>query len=165
MDLKSASLTWLSVRDPSDQLLFCDIAVNNEGACKINHAITLSSAKFNTLMRGRLRFIRIGAGDIPMHSGHSLKRGSVQLYRSLGLRDENVMQRVQMVGPKAYMNCCEAYNDCAPEDLPRFASEDEYLQYAERLQEEKKLLLINDGFTNFMTEIAGIKENNDLSAF
>ena len=71
------------------------------------------------------------------------------------------MQRVQMVGPKAYVNYCEAHNDCAPEDLQRFASEEEYLQYAERLQEEKKILLTNDGFTKFMTEVVGIKENGN----
>ena len=46
------------------------------------------------------------------------ENGSVQLHRSIGLRDEYVMQRVQMVGRNAYVNYCEAYNDCAPEDLP-----------------------------------------------
>ena len=48
-----------------------------------------------------------------------LKRGSLQLFRSLGLRDEYAMQRVQMVGHKAYVYYCEAYNDCTPEDWPK----------------------------------------------
>ena len=159
MDPKVALLTWLSVRGPSDGFLFCDITTNSEGTCKIDYTIPLSSAKFNILMRGRLRTIGIGGGDILMYSGHSLKRGSVQLYRSLGLRDEYVMQRVQMVGPKAYANYCEAYNDCAPEDLPRFASAEEYLEQADRLKKEKELALNPEAFSKFITEVVRMEEN------
>ena len=100
MDPKVVLLTWFSVRGPSDGLLFWDIAVKREGTCKINRARPLSSAKFNTLMRGRLRSIGIGAGDMLMYSGLWLKRVSVQLHRSLGLSDDYVMQRVEMVRPK-----------------------------------------------------------------
>ena len=74
-----------------------------------------------------------------MYSGHSLKRGSVQLLRSLGLRDKYFGHRVQMVGHKTCENYYETYYDCAPEELPRFSSEGEYLRHAMRLMEKKKL--------------------------
>jgi len=32
------------------------------------------------------------------------------------------MEIVQMKGPRAYANYCEAFNDCAPNSLPRFDS-------------------------------------------
>ena len=36
--------------------------------------------------------------DRPIYSGHSIKRGSVQLYRALCLRDEAIMEIIQMNG-------------------------------------------------------------------
>ena len=64
------------------------------------------------------------------------------------------MQRVQMVGPKACANYCEAYNDCAPEDLPRFATNDKYVAHAANIVEEKQLNRNFNGFNRFMEEIA-----------
>jgi len=155
MDPTIALLSWLSVRGPYEGDLFCDTVKNNHGVCKIDTARPLSSERFNRLMRNRLLGIGIAPGDVLMYSGHSLKRGSVQLFRSLGLRDEYVMQRVQMVGHRAYANYCEAYNDCAPEDLPRFSSEKEYLQHAIRLMEEKKVKRNDNAFFKFMREVVG----------
>ena len=51
-----------------------------------------------------------------------------------------------MVGPRAYANYREAYNDCASEDLPKFVSEEEYLQHARRLMNEKNMLSDSDTF-------------------
>ncbi len=39
-----------------------------------------------------------------MYSGHSINREAVQLYRSLNLRDEQIMEIVQMKGSHAYAN-------------------------------------------------------------
>ncbi len=100
----------------------------------------------------------IGARDIQRYAGDSIKRGSIQQYRSPGLRDEYVMQRVQMVGPMAYANFCKANNDCAPENLPRFASDQEYLEHAMLMQQEKNMLLDNEGFARFMAEISSMEE-------
>ena len=55
-----------------------------------------------------------------MYSGHSIKRGSVQLYRALGIRDDEIMEIVQMSGYQAFANYCAAYNYCAPPELSRF---------------------------------------------
>ena len=155
MDPVTALLSWLMIRGTCDGFLFCDVTTNSHGVCKIDPSRALSAARFNSLMRSRLLSIGISPGDVLMYSGHSLKRGSVQLYRSLGLRDEYVMQRVQMVGPRAYANYCEAYNDCAPEDLPRFASAEEYLQHARQIMEERKMALDETAYSRFVLEFAG----------
>lgn len=68
-----------------------------------------------------------------MYSGHSIKRGSVQLYRSIGYRDEHIMQKVQMTGQRAYANYCAAYKDLAPQELPRFSNVEEYIKHAESI--------------------------------
>ena len=79
----------------------------------------------------------------------------VLLFRSLGLRDEYIIQRIQMVGPKAYANYCEAYNDCAPEDLPRFSSQREYLQHANRFQKERDMQVDHGEFSKFLKIMTG----------
>lgn len=161
MDPKIALLSWLTVRGPQDGFLFCDVVHNKAGFCKINTSEPLTSARFNILMRKRLVDIGVAPKDALMYSGHSLKRGSVQLYRSLGLRDEYVMQRVQMVGNRAYANYCEAYNDCAPEDIPRFASEEGYLQHAHRLMEEKKILADSAAYSKFLADLIDDEGSNE----
>ena len=70
------------------------------------------------------------------NTGHSIKRGCVQLYRSLGVRDEQIMEWVQMIGANAYHNYTQAYNDCHAVDLPRFANKEPYLKHARILVHE-----------------------------
>ena len=160
MDPKVALLSWLTVRGSAEGFVFCDVYTGNHGFCKINTSKALSAARFTSMMRKRLLTIGIGPGDAGMYSAHSLKRGSVQLYRSLGLRDEYIMQKVQMVGPRAYATYCAAYNDCAPNDLPRFASAEEYIQHASRLMGERNLLLNDEAYENFLAEVIGVEESS-----
>ena len=63
------------------------------------------------------------------------------------------MSKVQMVGARAYANYCEAYNDCSPEDLPRFSSAEQYLQHADYMREQKEILLNDAGFASFLSEM------------
>lgn len=65
-----------------------------------------------------------------MYTGHSIKRVSVQLYRSHGIRHEMIIEIIQMKGHHAYANYFAAYNDCATRDLPRFNSEHDYIVHA-----------------------------------
>ena len=160
MDPKVALLSWLTVRGSADGYVFCDVNMGNHEFCKINASKALSAARFTAMMRKRLLTIGIARGDAAMYSAHSLKRGSVQLYRFLGLRDEYVMQKVQMVGPGAYATYCATYNDCAPNDLPRFASAVEYIQHASRIMGEENLLLNDEAYANFMSEVIGIDESS-----
>ena len=95
-----------------------------------------TNGEFVRFLRERLRSCGVGASDVVLYSGHSLKRGCVQLYRSLGIRDEQVMEIIQMNGFNAYSNYCAAYNDCAANSLPRFTSLDDFIAHAETAAEE-----------------------------
>lgn len=154
MDPQIAPLTWLTIRGTSDGFLFCDLSQDSDGFSKLNPSKPLISARFTTTMRKRLLSIEIGPGDVLMYSGHSIKRGSVQLLRTLGLRDEYVMQKVQMVGARSYANYCEAYNDCKPDDLPRFSSVEQCLQHAAYIRQQKEILLDETAFSNFLAQMS-----------
>lgn len=114
----TALLSWMCIRGNREGYLFC--AVNKKNMIMTDHPWPVK--EFTSFLRSRLRMCGVGAGDVHMYSGHSLKRGCVQLYRSLGIRDEQIMEIVQMTGPQAYANYCAAYNDCRPSDLPRFTN-------------------------------------------
>ena len=70
-----------------------------------------SVSNFQDFFRARLRLCGVGDEDTVWYTGHSIKRGTVQLYRSLGVRDEQVRERIQITGPNAYANYTAAYND------------------------------------------------------
>lgn len=95
-----------------------------------------------------------------MCTGHSIKRGSVQLYRSLSPRDEMVMEFIQRKGPNAYANYCAAYNDCAPLELPRFTSIEDYLKHASKIAGESENSHEGLAFDSFLEEM-GRDELND----
>ena len=153
MDPKVALLSWLTVRGARDGYIFCDVRLSKTGICKINPAKPLSSNRFSKLMRLRLTSIGIGERDVRMYSGHSIKRGAVQLYRSLGLKDEYIMKKVQMVGANAYLRYCEAFNDCAPEELPRFSGVQDYISHASRIHKERQMFLNGDEYAKYMAYI------------
>lgn len=113
----------------------------------------LTAKKFKDFLRVRLLDIGVGRADTIEYTGHSLKRGSVQLYRSLNLRDEQVTETIQMKGPHAYANCCAAYNDCAPPNLPCFSSASNYIAHAEKIATESDWIHDSDAFEEFMKEI------------
>ena len=115
MDPKVAVLSRLTIRGARDGHIFCDARLSKTGICKINPVKPLSSNRFSKLMRLLLTSISIGKGDVRRYSGHSIKRGAVQLYRSLELKNEYIVKKVQMVGANAYLKYCEAFNDCALE--------------------------------------------------
>ena len=51
-----------------------------------------STHGYTEFLRMRLRMCGVGPGVTELYSAHSLKCGCVQLYRSLGVRDKNVME-------------------------------------------------------------------------
>lgn len=129
----TALLSWMSIRGNRPGYLFCHVSDKNMICTEKPWPVT----EFTKFLRGRLRLCGVGPGDVSLYSGHSLKRGCVQLYRSLGMRDEHVMEIVQMSGDNAYANYCAAYNDCAPNELPRFNNLDAYIAHAETVKEEQ----------------------------
>ncbi len=114
----------MCVRGNREGFLFCDVSEKN----MIVTGKPWSVHDFTEFMRKRLRMCGVGPGSVTLYSGHSLKRGSVQLYRSLGIRDEQIMEINQMIGTNSYANYCAAYNDCAPTDLPRFSNVRDFLR-------------------------------------
>ncbi len=90
-----------------------------------------------------------------MYSGHSIKRGVVQLYHSLNLRDEQIMEIVQMKCSHAYANYCAAYNDCAPPSLPRFSSWRDFVNHAETIGLEQNLVYNQKKYEDFVVEVFG----------
>lgn len=161
MDPFVALLFWLTVRGLSSGFLFCDRSSTKKGVCKVTPTVPLSPAKFTSMMRARLQDLGISSGDVQRYSGHSLKRGAFQLYRSLGLRDEFIMQKIQMVGNRANATYCAAYNDCSSQDLPRFANAEEYIGHAERIMGERNLLMDNEAYDYFLSHFIGDSSENN----
>ena len=96
---------------------------------------------------------RVGAGVTEPYSVHSLKHRFVQLYMPLGVRDENVMETIQMRGPNAYANYCAAYNDCGPTSLRRDTNYDDFIKHARTLIKEEKFRLDHAGHFYYEIDI------------
>lgn len=66
--------------------------------------MALSSKNFTDFLRIRLLRLGISPEDVAMYTRKSLKRDCVQFYRSLGLRDEQIVEIIQQKGFQAYSN-------------------------------------------------------------
>lgn len=129
MDPVIALLSWLTCRGGTNGPLFCYYTITR-AEIRLNNENPLSVKQFTSFLRDRLVKVGIGQGGAKIFTGHSIKRGSVQLYRSLSLRDEMIMEIIQMTVHHAYENYCAAYNDFAPEELPRFSNIADYIAHA-----------------------------------
>lgn len=78
----------------------------------------------------------VGSRSIMLYSGHSIKRVSIQIYRSLGILDEQIREFTQITGLNAYAAYCAEFNDCALPSLPRFNDIEDFLKHAETLRSE-----------------------------
>lgn len=145
MDPFIAILSWLCLRGSDSWYLFCNLKSTKSGSL-LEHGTTFSVSRFTTLLRCRLCDIGIGQADVSAYSGHSLKRGAVQLYRSLGYKDEFIMELVKSSEFTSYVNYCEVYNDCNS-SLPRFSSMNSFLSHAFTLAEDQ--MGTNDGDMEF----------------
>jgi hypothetical protein len=94
MDPTLALCLWLKHRGDGNGHLFCSIA--NSGRLDYNNP--WDSKKFIEYMRSRLHLIGEGQANLAIFSSHSIKRGAVQLYRKIGMSDQWIMRRINMVG-------------------------------------------------------------------
>jgi hypothetical protein len=117
MDPNLALFSWLSHRGMGPGYVFCEVHAN-----RVRHTQKWDHKSFTTYMRERLRKIGQGSDVVTRFSGHSIKRGAVQLYRKLGMSDVWIMQRINMVGEGAYTRYTEMYNDAAPIPVPTFSN-------------------------------------------
>jgi len=128
-----ALLSWMCIRGNRPGYLFCTVNAKNMTLANEPWPVGM----FTQFLRARLRLCGVGPADVEKYSGHSLKRGAVQLYRSLGIRDEQVMSIIQMTGPNAYANYCSAYNDCSPGEVPRFKNIEDFLRHPDTVNRER----------------------------
>lgn len=91
MDLFVALLSQVKMREVTDGSIFCDIKKFSKGF-HINQGAGWSSSKFTAFLRERPDPISVASADVKIYSGHSLKRGYVQLYRSLNVCNERIMK-------------------------------------------------------------------------
>jgi hypothetical protein len=118
MDPTLALCLWLKQRGDEKGHLFCNIASSG----RLEHNKPWDSKKFIDYMRSRLHLVGEGHANVAIFSSHSIKRGSVQLYRKIGMSDQWIMRRIKMVGEFVYLRYTGAFNDAAPQDLPEFAN-------------------------------------------
>lgn len=83
-----------------------------------------------SFLKDRLTEIGIGSGVVNTHSGHSPKRGGVQLLRYLGCKDHFIMKWFGMTGQAAYLRYTEGFNNAAGTPVPDFASTDDLIAHA-----------------------------------
>lgn len=154
MDPFIALLYWIAGRGNDDGPLFPDI-VKTLGGERFVYKRPLSSNKFVTFMRDRLCSIGVGKADASSYTGHSLKRGCVQLHRILGYMDEFIMRKLGMVGPNAYFNYCAAHNNDAPKELPRFNSVAHLIEHAKIIARNTKRVTDAESYDEFEREVCG----------
>ena len=147
-----APYSWITLRGSASGPIFCNVKSTTAGKT-VDTTRPWSAKKFTDFLRKRLISIGIGTEDVLMYSGHSIKRGSVQLYRSLGMHDEAIMEKIQMSGQHAYANYCAAYNDCAPPSLPRFNSVTTYIRHANKISKGSDLVHDPVAFQAFQNEM------------
>jgi hypothetical protein len=86
--------------------------------------------KFIQYIRDRLILTGEGEGNARCFTGHSIKRGSVQLYRTMGVSDSWIMRRINKSGEYAYLRYTEAFNDAAPIPIPEFSNLEAFISWA-----------------------------------
>lgn len=119
MDTFFALSFWALQRGDSPGLLFCNVLQNN--AIHIAHHEPWARKQFVSFMQERFEKIGLGSANARAHTGHSPKRGGVQLLRFLGVKDANIMSWFGMTGNNAYLRYTEGYNDLSGTTCPDFS--------------------------------------------
>lgn len=164
MDPYIAVLAWLVVRGTRKGFVFCDVSLNS-GLSVLNYGKQLEPKRFNDLLRPKLVDIGIGESQAKRYTGHSLKRGAVQLYRTLGLKDQSVMRKVQMSGSRAYSTYCNTYSDCNADSLPDFMDAEAFIALASSMTGEMNLMTDNDAYKAFIEEHTEVEESESETEF
>jgi hypothetical protein len=82
-------------------------------------------------MRERLILAGEGEGNARYFTGHTIKRWSVQLYRTMGVTYNWIMRRINMTCDYVYLRYTEAFNDAAPTPIPEFSNLDAAIAWAD----------------------------------
>ncbi len=125
----------LTVSGSGNVPFFCKITETRGGEV-LDTGMELSLSKVSKM----LEMIGIYEADAFTYSGFSIQRGHVPLFRSLNLRDEHIMEIVQIRGSHAYASYCAPYNDCAPPTIPRYSACCKFFKNAETIGKEQNLV-------------------------
>jgi hypothetical protein len=125
LDASVALGLWMAHRGSDDGFLFCNFVGE-----RLDYGRPWDAKKFIQYMRERLILAGEGEGNARYFTGHSIKRGSVQLYRTMGVTDNWIMRRINMTGEYAYLRYTEAFNDAAPTPIPEFSNLDAAIAWA-----------------------------------
>lgn len=88
----------------------------------MNYNEAWRNKKFVDFLRLRLGDVGVPASETGLYTGHSLKRGGVQVMRSLGVKDLSIMKWFGMTGQSSYLRYTELCNAMAIEGVPDFCS-------------------------------------------
>ena len=121
MDPFSALTAWLIVRGDCPGFLFCTINGTGQHS-RIDP--TKPWPRTSMIAHMHQRFSTLGFGEAYSHAftGHSAKRGGVQLLRFLGCKDQYIMHWFKMTGSFAYLRYIELCNHLGGNSVPDFSS-------------------------------------------
>ena len=138
MDPLFAVSAWVLMRGDCPGFLFCDI--QGDTHLKFCHDVPWTRKKFQDWMRSRLQCIGIPSEDTEFLTGHSLKRGGVQLLRMLGLKDKSIMTWFGMTGEGAYLRYTEICNNTKILEPPDFASSTAQKEHSDARTSREKVI-------------------------
>lgn len=146
-------------RGDAPGFFFCNIVLNK--AIRVVHHEAWPRISFVEFMQDRFEKIGQGRGFVKAHTGHSPKRGGVQLLRFLGVKDMHIMKWFGMTGQGAYLRYTEGYNDLEGITVPDFSSIDDLEAHA-RSRRELDQILDNEDSRRvadwlYCTETSGIE--------
>lgn len=134
MDPFLAVLLWIDVRGDHSGPLFCEVIGDDIGQY-LNFGKSWPVDRYCHHLRKRAMDAGWSERDANCITGHSGKRGCVQLYRLLGVSDTEIMELCMMASLQAYMRYCELSEASSRRDLPKFRDHQSFMAHARELEE------------------------------
>lgn len=118
LDTSFSLLHWILIRGDAPGYLFCSVS----GSGKLNYERPIEDGVFTKWLQSTL----ISGGDGP-ESAHgyrlrSLKRGGVQIWKSLGRHDSWIMKRMHATGFRAFLRYAHNNRGVWPTSVHEFSS-------------------------------------------
>lgn len=144
MNLLFAFISSLVVRGNHNGFLFCNIQGIILSQRLLFHEAR-SRKSFVNFVQGRFTEIGVGSSTVQAHTGHSLKRGGVQLLGFLGCKDLFIINWFGMTGQTAYLRYTEGYNDASGVRVPDFAFSEAMLAHARARYMVEDIMNLEEG--------------------
>lgn len=91
-----------------------------------------------------------------------MKRGAVQLYHVISLKDHSLMDRFQMSGSRAYSTYCNIHRDFNAESLPEFMDAEAFIDLATTMAGERNIITDDNAFKPFIAEHTEVEESDAI---